>query len=166
MNVNSVYVDFNTVSQKVMAITDTENLYIVDGYSDRVADINNYSEYGLTTLGRMTGFPANFVRELNKSNAVLAGDIVKDRLTNYFAINKNAHFYAREFSGKIQGCVSDKYSFFDDDSVCEIISNSPLSQLQYQPCDIVPERLHLRAIALDSPFTQTEMKVICSQCSL
>ena len=151
MNIKSTTVSFDTVSEKIHAITDTENSYLVCGCDDHIANYENYSEYGFATLGRTVGFPAPFMSNLYNDNPQLAAEVIRDRISNYFANERNP-FYAREFGGKIRGIVSDRYAFFDDNEVCKIISKSPIADLQFQQSDISPERLHLRAIDLDNPF--------------
>ncbi len=156
MNIKSATVPFEALAQKITAITDTENSYLVDGYdyygyNSRIADYDSYSDYGLTTLGRTVGFPAPFIKTLYADNPSLADSVIRNRVEKYFS-DDNRPFYAREFNNKIQGIVSDRYAFFDDDEVCGIIEQSPIARLQFQQSDISPERLHLRAIDLDHTF--------------
>lgn len=144
-------VDFAEVASRVKAITDTENTYAVEQPNSRICDINSYSEYGFSMLGKTVGFPAQFVRELYATNAGLATDVINDRVNLYFQKNE-AEFFAREFMGKIQGIVSNRYAYFDDNQVIDILENSILSQYKFQNAIISPERLHLRAIDFDNPF--------------
>ena len=153
-------VSFADVQARVQAIVDTENTYAVSSPTletlGRVADIDNYSDFGLKSLGKMVGFPADFLKSLAETGSKpLANRNIVDRVLNYFKTTNNEPrrpFYAREFNDKICGVVSDKYAYFDDDEVMDIIGGSPLADFQFQYAGVSPERLHLRAIDLDNPF--------------
>lgn len=163
LSVNSQTIGFDSVAKSVKEITDTKNTFRIDvsdqDIMNRVCDIDNYSEYGLKSLGRIVGFPAPFIAEVGKTNKPLANKVVNDRLLNYSSQDKR-ELYAREFSwfahkencSYICGVVTDKYAYFDDDEVVDIISDSPLADYRFQYALTTPERLHLRAIDLDNPF--------------
>ena len=149
MFLQNFYEDFDTVATKVKEITDTESTFLIepgtDGY-DKALELTNYSDYGFKTLGMTIGFPAPFVQKVAETNPELAEKIISDRMDNYFLRDDRPSFYGREFLGKIQGCVSNKYAYFDDNEVLEVLDNSPIKNLQFQHTLITPERLHLRAI--------------------
>lgn len=143
---------FDEVQSRVTAITDTENTFKVEQPLLNVCDMDNFSEFGLKSMGKMVGFPADFIRQLAETGSKPLGNrVMLDRVTHYFTEGK-APFYAREFLGKIQGVVSDRYAYFDDNEVIDIIGASPLSQFGYQYANVSPERLHLRAIDKENPF--------------
>lgn len=153
MNINSKSIDFNEVAERVKTITDTaENTIITKDNYQLVPTIDKFSEYGLISMGKTVGFPAPFVQELSLSNEPLANTIIKDRVEHYF---KTAHpaFCERSFFGKVTGVVSNRYNYFDDDQVIEILDGSPLTEMAFQNAIITPERLHLRAIDTEHPFT-------------
>lgn len=152
LSVNTKTINFSEVQERVHAITDTENTFKVEQPIFNVCDMDNYSDFGLKSLGKMVGFPADFIRTLAETGSKPLGNrVILDRTTNYFKSGK-APFYAREFGGKICGVVSDRYAYFDDNEVCDIIGGSPLANLGYQYAGISPERLHLRAIDKENPF--------------
>lgn len=153
MNVKHKTIDFNTVCERVTFITDTEVTTKIDAFNQyRVHNVERFSEYGLSTLGKTVGFPAPFIRKVHETNPALANTVVKDRVNEYF--KKDApEFFTREFGGQICGVVSNKYAYFDDNQVIDIISDSPLTKMGFQNAIITPERLHLRAIDVDNPFT-------------
>lgn len=142
--------NFDAIAEKIYAIGETESTYEVSAPDEISNNISRYSEYGLNSLGKIVGFPADFVREVNESSPALAQNIVGERVKHYFDEERNI-FLAREFLGKISGCVSREYAYFDDKSVADIIGNSPLAKKNYAYSLISPERLHLRAID-DEPF--------------
>ncbi len=153
MNIKSRTMSFNDVRQSIKSITDTENTFHIEASNfDKICNISNYSEYGLKSLGKAVGFPANFITEISTTNSSLANKIIRDRVTNFCDKNKR-ELYAREFYDKIYGIVTDKYSYFDDNEVMNIINDSPLAKYRFQYALTTPERLHLRAIDLDNPFT-------------
>lgn len=141
--------DFSEVAEQVENITSTENTFIIepstDGYNKAI-QLTNYSDFGLKTLGVTVGFPAPFIQKVAETNPELAEKIMVDRIDNYFLRDEKPAFYGREFLGKIQGVVSNKYAYFDDDEVIKVLGNSPIKDLQFQHTLITPERLHLRAI--------------------
>lgn len=152
LSVNTKTINFSEVQERVHTITDTENTFKVEQPIFNVCDMDNYSDFGLKSLGKMVGFPADFIRTLAETGSKPLGNrVILDRTTNYFKSGK-APFYAREFGGKICGVVSDRYAYFDDNEVCDIIGGSPLANLGYQYAGISPERLHLRAIDKENPF--------------
>lgn len=152
LSVNTKTINFSEVQERVHAITDTENTFKVEQPIFNVCDMDNYSDFGLKSLGKTVGFPADFIRTLAETGSKPLGNrVILDRTTNYFKSGK-APFYAREFGGKICGVVSDRYAYFDDNEVCDIIGGSPLANLGYQYAGISPERLHLRAIDKENPF--------------
>lgn len=152
LSVNTKTINFSEVQERVHAITDTENTFKVEQPIFNVCDMDNYSDFGLKSLGKMVGFPADFIRTLAETGSKPLGNrVILDRTTNYFKSGK-APFYVREFGGQICGVVSDRYAYFDDDEVCDIIGGSPLADLGYQYAGISPERLHLRAIDKENPF--------------
>lgn len=155
MNVKHDTIDFEDVLRRVREIADTEKTEVVTTISQkRVAHVEDFTEYGFSTLGKTVGFPARFVMELAQSNKPLAEDIVRDRVSNYFH-NRRRPFYIRRFLDKICGVVSDKYSYFDDNQVVDILEGSPLAEMGFQNAIITPERFHLRAIEADKPFSVT-----------
>ena len=143
--------EFTSIRSRVDAICSTAVTYEVDGVTPRLADINSYSEYVLGTMGKMVGFPAPFIRQVHMTNPQLAQDIITDRISNHFARGKD-NFFVREFGDKICGAVSNRYAYFDDDQVMDIIGGSELAKLPYTNAIVTPERLHMRAIDLDHPF--------------
>lgn len=143
--------DFTSIADEIYRIGNTEKSYIVSGPNDIACEVNRYSEHGLFSLGKTIGFPSNFIAELNKTNSELAEQVVRDRVNNYFKGDAQS-FFMREFLGKISGCVSNKYAYFDDTQVADIISASPISKLSYAHSIVTPERLHLRAIDKENPF--------------
>ena len=152
LSVNTKTINFSEVQERVHAITDTENTFKVEQPIFNVCDMDNYSDFGLKSLGKTVGFPADFIRTLAETGSKPLGNrVILDRTTNYFKSGK-APFYVREFGGQICGVVSDRYAYFDDNEVCDIIGGSPLANLGYQYAGISPERLHLRAIDKENPF--------------
>lgn len=155
MNVKQNTIDFEKVSAKVRAITDTERTTLItDVNQSSVCRVDGFTEYGLSMLGKTVGFPSRFIMELAQSNKPLAEDVVKDRVSHYFD-QKRRPFYVREFLGRVSGVVSDKYSYFDDNQVVDILEGSPLAEMGFQNAIITPERFHLRAIEADKPFSVT-----------
>lgn len=152
MMVNHHTIPFSEVFQRVKDITITEETTkITNENAELVCDADDFSEYGLSTLGKTVGFPAPFILQLNETNPALADDVIRDRVNLYFE-NGKPEFYARRFLGKIRGVVSNKYSYFDDDEVVEILSDSPLANMGFQNALITPERFHVRAIDEENPF--------------
>ena len=162
MNTHNVKRNFNTkfedIHKRVMQIASTENTYGVnaDNYNTRdiirrIGSTGNYSDYGLTTMGRLVGFPAPFVQTVSETNPLLANTIIADRVHTHFEAGKSP-FYVREFEGDICGVVSDRYSFFDDKEVCDILAGSTLAEKPFAHATVTPERLHLRAVDADRPF--------------
>lgn len=148
-------IDFEKVSARVRAITDTEKTTLITGENQSdVYHIDSFTEYGLSMLGKTVGFPSRFVMELAQSNKLLAEDVVRDRVSNYFR-SRRRPFYTRKFLGEVRGVVSDKYSYFDDNQVVDILEGSPLAEMGFQNAIITPERFHLRAIEADKPFSVT-----------
>lgn len=144
--------EFEEVATKVRKIANTEiTTQITKINQDVVTSIERFSDYGLSTLGNTVNFPAKFVKDVFDTNTELATQIVKDRVKLYFD-KKKPDFYAREFEGKICGVVSDKYAYFDDYQVIDILENSPLANLTFRNNLISPERFHTRAIDYDEPF--------------
>jgi len=152
LSVKSKTIGFDDVAKRVIAITDTEKTSEIICSTPHICDTDNYSEWGLKSLGNTVDFPSEFVTRLSETGSkTLADQIVKDRVDLYFN-QGSAPFYAREFENKICGVVSNRYAYFDDDEVIDIIGNSPLSTFEYQLANISPERLHLRAIDRSNPF--------------
>lgn len=121
-----------------------------DNISDMPTHIDEFSEWGFRSFGQKVGFPAPFLTTLFNDNPELAENVVSDRLHNYFS-NTNT-FVARKFNNKVCGIVSDKYAYFDDDEVMDILEDSPLKGLKFTNIITSPERLHLRAIDEAHPF--------------
>ena len=146
--------DFESIKTQVNELCDTEFSYEVNNPfgTAKLVDCDNYTDFGFKSMGRVTKFPAPFVREINAGNPQLAQDIVSDRLKTYFLADGARPFTVREFSGKIAGVVSDKYAYFDDNEVIDILEDSPLSKLSFENVMITPERFHLRAIDKGEPF--------------
>jgi hypothetical protein len=142
---------FSDIENRVNEISATENSYIVSSPSEITTQVERYSEYGLAALGKTVGFPHEFIRTLNVSEPELASSVIEARTRNYFE-NGGAQFCAREFLGMVCGCVSNRYAYFDDHQVTEIIGKSPLANLEYAHALVSPERLHLRAIDADNMF--------------
>lgn len=140
--------DFTSIATAVNELCETENSYLVDGEYDldKLTNIDKYTDYGFKALGKMIAMPAPFVADVNSYNEFLARTIIKDRLIHHFHQNGNRPFTVREFNDQIAGVVSNKYAYFDDNEVIEIMSGSTLTELDYQNVIITPERLHLRAI--------------------
>lgn len=145
-------IDFGEVYTRVNEIADTEKTEVVTAISQkRVIRVEGFTEFGFNALGKIIGFPAPFVLEVAKTNKPLALDIVKDRVGNYFADRKKP-FYTRDFLGKTAGVVSQRYAYFDDKQVVDILDGSPLASMPFQNAIITPERFHLRALDKDSLF--------------
>ena len=142
---------FEEIYNDVISIHDTENTYLVQSAEEVVCDTRRYTSHGLSTLGKQLGFPSTFIEEVFATNPSLANDIIEDRATHYFN-QKGNPFFAREFTGKVCGVVSNKYNFFDDDEAMKIVASSSLADKRYAATYITPERLHLRAID-DTPFS-------------
>lgn len=121
-----------------------------DNISDMPTHIDEFSEWGFRSFGQKVGFPAPFLTTLFNDNPELAENVVSDRLHNYFS-NTNT-FVARKFNNRVCGIVSDKYAYFDDDEVMDILEGSPLKGLKFTNIITSPERLHLRAIDEAHPF--------------
>ena len=150
-NIKAYKTDFAKISETINDIAKTENTYKIETPSDIPLDVNRYSEYGFSCLGRKIGFPADFVGTMFISNPALAREIIADRAAMHFK-QKNPSFTVREFGGKICGCVSNDYNYFDDKQIADIIGNSSISDMPFKFTYITPERLHLRAIDKDNPF--------------
>lgn len=145
-------IDFDEVCTRVNEIAATEKTEVVTAISQkRVIRVEGFTEFGFNALGKIIGFPAPFVLEVAKTNEPLALNIIKDRVGNYFAKGKKP-FYIRDFLGKTAGVVSQRYAYFDDKQVVDIISGSPLADMPFRDAVITPERFHLRAIDKDSLF--------------
>lgn len=149
---------FETIHNRINHIKSTENTFVVnkENYGTRdiarhIGNVSRYSDFGLCTLGRTVKFPSPFITELAETNPMLANTVIADRIDNYFEKGKDP-FFAREFEGRICGIVSNKYTYFDDDQVADIIADSPLADKKYAHAMVTPERLHLRAIDADAPF--------------
>lgn len=146
-------IGFDEVVSRVMDIAATEKTEIVTALSqDSVVRFEGFTEYGFNALGKVVGFPAPFVLDVAKTNEPLALDIIKDRVWNYFNHGKKP-FYTRDFLGKTAGVVSQRYAYFDDKQVVDILDGSPLAAMEFQNPIITPERFHLRALDKDSVFT-------------
>lgn len=153
MNVKHSTIDFNTVAERVTAITDTEStMLITKDNQSLVHTTEGFSEHGFASFGKMVGFPAQFITQLGLSNPKLATDVVTDRVQRYFEL-KYPPFYTRSFCGEVSGVVSNKYAYFDDNQVIDILEGSPLAKMGFQNAIITPERLHLRAIDKENSFT-------------
>lgn len=153
MNIKHNTIDFGTVFGRVAEITDTEQTTMITAENQSlVGKVESFSDYGFSTLGKAVGFPAPFVQEVYKTNPTLAENVVADRVRLYFDSGK-PEFYARNFLGKTCGIVSNKYAYFDDNQVMDILEGSPLTNMAFQNTIITPERLHLRAIDTENPFT-------------
>lgn len=151
-------IKFEMIAQEVERIADTEKSYSVDERNSsfshirrRLGNIDNYSDYGLGSMGRTVKFPSAFLQDLHNDNEDLANKVLLERLDNYFRKN-NEQFVVREFEDKIRGVVSNKYNFFDDKQVTDILSKSVLADKTFTNTIITPERLHLRCIDGDRPF--------------
>lgn len=145
-------ITFDEVVSRVTAITDTENTFKVEQPILNLCDADLYSQFGLKSFGKTVGFPADFIRTLGETGSKPLGNrVMFDRMSHYFSEGK-APFFAREFNGKICGVVSDRYAYFDDNEVCDIIAGSSLKDYAFQYAHVEPERLHLRAIDKDNPF--------------
>ena len=158
LSIKSSTVGFDAVASRVADICATEDTFKVEQPILNLCDTDAYSEFGLKSLGKMVGFPADFIRTLAETGSKpLAAKNIFDRTSHYFAEGGRPYF-ARAFGTpeheekKICGVVSDRYAYFDDDEVTSIIGGSPLAGFRFQCANISPERLHLRAIDLDSPF--------------
>ena len=151
MNLNHSTVCFADINKAIDEIASTENSYTVTTFDPSLCNINRYSDYGLTTFGQLIGFPAKFVKKIDATNSQLAKEIISDRLSLY--LNQDKDFVIREFGDKICGVVSNNYAFFDDNQVASIISKSPLANKPFSDAYVSPERLHLRAIDKENPFT-------------
>lgn len=146
-------IGFNEVRARVMEIAETEKTEIVTPLTqENVVRFEGFTEYGFNALGKVVGFPAPFVLEVAKTNEPLALDIVRDRVKNYFESGKKP-FYTRDFLGKTAGVVSQRYAYFDDKQVVDILDGSPLASMDFQNPIITPERFHLRALDKNSVFT-------------
>lgn len=151
--INRGTITFSEVADKTRAIANTERTtQITPANQQLVHTMEGFSDFGLSTFGKTVGFPAQFLRELHETNPVLANTVVKDRVQEYFK-RERPDFYTREFEGKVCGVVSNKYAYFDDYQVIDILEGSPLTKMQFQNNIITPERFHTRAIDRDNPFT-------------
>lgn len=145
-------ITFDEVQDRVQAITETENTFKVEQPIINLCDTDMYSDFGLKSFGKVVGFPSDFVKTLAETGAKpLSSNVMFNRMMYYFSQGK-APFYAREFQNKICGVVSDRYAYFDDDEVMDIIGQSQLRGFEYQYANTTAERLHLRAIDKNSPF--------------
>lgn len=151
MELKAKTMSYGEVTERVKAITDTKKTFKVERFDEKLSDIDYFTHYGLQTMGKTVGFPAQFIEKLNETNAPLAKEVIEDRIRNYFA-NGSVPFYAREFLGQICGVVSRKYAYFDDDEVMDIISDSPLTKMAYLNNIITPERFHTRVMDLNDSF--------------
>lgn len=151
MEIKAKGMSYEEVTEKVKVITNTKQTFKIDGFNSKFCEIDYFTRYGLQTMGKTVGFPAQFLETLNETNAPLAKEVIEDRMRNYFA-HDGVPFYAREFLGQISGVVSQKYSYFDDDEVMDIIGNSPLTQMSYLNNIITPERFHTRVMDLNDSF--------------
>lgn len=149
---DNLQLDFSAVANEIEEIAKTEDTRLItEKNKSDVCRIDGFSNYGFQSFGRTIGFPARFINQLIKSNEELALQVVKDRVNNYFDEGKNP-FFIRNFLGKTVGTVSNKYAYFDDKQVVEILENTDLSHLKIQKAFITPERLHIRIIDDNLPF--------------
>ena len=148
---NNYNESFEHIAASVNAICDTGKTLEVNSVQPRLTDMSSYSEFGFGAMGRMVGFPAAFVKQLCVESPLLGRNVIADRIDHYFQ-RGGEDFFIREFGGKICGAVSNKYVYFDDNQVCDIIADSELANLTYKTAYVTPERLHLRAIDFDHPF--------------
>lgn len=145
---------FEEIIERTENIRKTEITTAITEVNRRnICDASLYTDYGLGTLGKMVGFPAPFINKVYLSNPSLANDVIKDRVDNYFSLDSGKPFFTRSFEGKICGVVSNKYSYFDDYQVVDILSNSSLADMSFQDTIITPERFHTRIIDTENPFT-------------
>ena len=151
-SINERTITFDEVRTRVNDLVSTGTITEVAAPLLNLCDVGCYSDFGLKSLGSFIRFPAPFVREIAESNDKLANRIIFDRLMNYFAADSAKPFFAREFFGKISGVVSNKYAYFDDNEVMDLLADTKLADFRFQYAHITPERLHLRAIDLDHPF--------------
>lgn len=145
--------NFNDVSTRVkdLCASRKDVTVTIDQQNLMPTDVGSYTDFGLRSFGNKVRFPAPFVQQVAETNPELAEEIITDRVHQYFQNSTNP-FVARYFGGKVAGVVSDKYAYFDDDEVIDILADSPLSKLAYVHTSVQPERLHLRAIDADHPF--------------
>lgn len=144
-------IPLSEISDRIHKICGTEKTYMVESGTDVRTETDYYTTDGLKVLGRLVDFPHDFVSKINATNPGLAGQIIQDRVSQYFA-DGGSPFFIREFLGKGCGCVSSAYSFFDDIQVYELIADSLLSECVFVDAVISPERLHLVAIDADNSF--------------
>lgn len=156
LSIKSSTIGFEAVASRVADICATEDTFKVEQPILNLCDTDAYSEFGLKSLGKLVGFPADFIRTLAETGSKpLATKNIFDRTAHYFAEGGRPYFaraFGRDEAKKIHGVVSDRYAYFDDDEVCDIIGDSPLKDFRFQCANISPERLHLRAIDLDNSF--------------
>lgn len=153
---NTPTITFDEAYNRVMDITKTAKTELICADNQlTIPEIKHFSIYGLQAFGKTVGFPAPFVSKVAETNPDLANVIVRDRTRNFFGGDEpnDRTFYTRTFKDKICGVVSNKYAYFDDNQVMEILEGSPLAEMNLQNAIITPERLHLRAIDVDNPFT-------------
>ncbi|MEE5994904.1 MAG: hypothetical protein V3G42_17020 [Oscillospiraceae bacterium] len=130
-------VSFDTIVDKVSAITSTEKTYSVSAPVRHICNIDSYSEHGLGTLGKTVGFPAPFIRQVASTNKELANEVITDRVSHYFTDGR-PEFFAREFLGKIQGIVSNRYAYFDDNQVMDVVGGSVLASFDFANALVTP----------------------------
>ncbi len=156
LSVKHETISFDTVYDRVTAITDTEeSIRITIENQNRMYEMSRFSDFGFASLGKTVDFPAPFVKKVATTNPTLANAIVADRVQEYFKAER-PDFFERSFGGKVCGIVSHKYAYFDDNQVVEIIAGSPIANMGFQNAIITPERLHLRAIDAENPFRITD----------
>ncbi len=156
LSIKASTIGFGAVASRVADICATEDTFKVEQPILNLCDTDAYSEFGLKSLGKLVGFPADFIRTLAETGSKpLATKNIFDRTAHYFAEGGRPYFaraFGEDEAKKIHGVVSDRYAYFDDDEVCDIIGDSPLKDFRFQCANISPERLHLRAIDLDNSF--------------
>ena len=153
------------VTSAVNSLMATEDSFVV---KDRVAfeqnkahltDINAYSGYGISSCGQRIGFPANFlVKHGSRGHEDTVARIMEDCYSDFYARAEQAKdnrssksLLIRSFDGLIAGVLTDKYSIFDDNEVCKLLSsNDYLMNAEEIWYASTAERFHARFISKDT----------------
>lgn len=138
--------------RRFMRMTDSGDIwYSPDGGANyRSVGVGDFA---LSQLGTKIGVPATYIQKcMNAGMSDLAADNVNNWLERY-----KGSLFIREYSGKIRGVLSDRYSVCDAPEVLDIIGDTvDIGRYKIRGSYINEERLHLRMIDRNPLPGQTE----------
>lgn len=152
---------FNEVQELVAGIKATnEDRYFKMG--DDVTPLlnpNHYTNYGLQSAGNRLGFPARFLmKHAGLGHEETCSQIIGNCISDFFKKNdQKAQLLVRDFAGKHCGILTEHYSIFDDDTICDILSgNDYLMDAESVWYSCTAERFHARFVSKKKWFMTHE----------